>query len=123
MAKKKNTEKEVINNLKEKLNETPDTIKVVKKEETEPKMVESEKEIEKILDDVKNLKENKIEKILSDVKENEITEENVEKIEKEIENVIKEGEKLKSKIEEALKPEPKIRSSFTNYWNGTYFDI
>lgn len=121
MAKKKNTEKEIINDLKEKLVQTPDTIEVVEKETVDTKQSENNDVVNNILEDVKELKENKIEKILSDIKDNNINEDNVDEIEKQITDAIKEGENLKNKIEEVVKAETKIRSSFTNYWNGTYF--
>ena len=121
MAKKKNTEKEIINDLKEKLVQTPDTIEVVEKETVDTKQGENNDVVNNILEDVKDLKENKIEKILSDIKDNNINEDNVDEIEKQITDAIKEGENLKNKIEEVVKAETKMRSSFTNYWNGTYF--
>ena len=124
MAKKK-VEKEIINELENKLNETPDVVTITNetKSEDENKPIEPDTQVETIIEKMKDLKENTMDKIVEKTNLENLNEESINDITKEVDNAIKEVSKLKDEVEKIVKPEIKIRREFTNYWNGTSFGM
>ena len=124
MAKKK-VEKEIINELENKLNETPDVVTITNevKSEDENKPIEPDTQVETIIEKMKDLKENTMDKIVEKTNLENLNEESINDIAKEVDNAIKEVSKLKDEVEKIVKPEIKIRREFTNYWNGTSFGM
>lgn len=127
MAKKK-TQKEVIDNLSEKLDKTP--IMEIPKEVTpvtevkEEKVTEAEKQIKEAVEKVKDIKDNTMDKIVENIEIDKLDDETIAKMNADITKAINEINTLKEEMEEIVKtPESKIKGNFTNYWNGTHFGI
>lgn len=115
---------EKVKKLEEKLNETPDLTKVMQEEVKKDDVVADDakpsidEDINKTIEEVKDYKENTIDKIVADIN----PQGNIVDLEKQIDEVIKEGEKLKEKLTE-ISNNPKIKGNFTYFWNGCNYDF